>query len=157
MIRVYGMAASACRMEPETIRRPTTKRHDTSGWILPELTAEIIAAFYAVYNTLGYGMLESVHANALSIELRARGFSVGREVPVEIVYRGVQAGFFRLDLVVNDQVLVECKATEQLAASARPQVFNYLKCSRFPVALLLHFGPHPRHYRFVAPEVLARS
>ena len=75
-----------------------------------ELTAEIIAAFYTVYNALRFGLLERIYANALAIELRARGFRVEREVPVEVLYLGVQAGFFRLDLVVEDKVLVRAQA-----------------------------------------------
>ena len=122
-------------------------------WIEGELTREIIAAFYTVYNALGFGFLESVYANALAIELRARGFRVEREVGVEVFYLGVQAGLFRLDLLVEGKIVVECKATELLSPHARPQVFNYLKSSTFPVALLLHFGPGPKHHRFLRPDL----
>lgn len=137
--------------------RDRPKRHDTRTWIEGDLTREIIAAFYTVYNSLGFGLLESVYANALAIELRSRGFRVEREVAVEVVYLGEVAGYFRLDLVVEGKILIECKASEHLAPSARPQVFNYLKCSAYPVALLLHFGPAPRHHRFLAPALMCRS
>ena len=135
-----------------TTERP--QRHDTTGWIEADLTREIIAAFYTVYNALGFGLLEHVYANALAVELRARGFQVEREAPVEVTYLGVQVGFFRLDLLIEDKVIVECKATEHLTPGVRPQVFNYLKCSSYPVALLFHFGPSPKHHRFVRPDVL---
>jgi GxxExxY protein len=122
-------------------------------WIEGDLTREIISAFYTVYNALGSGVLESVYANALAIELRARGFKVEREVAVEVFYLGVQAGFFRLDLLVQGRIVVECKASEILSPAARPQVFNYLKATAHPVALLLHFGPTPKHYRYDRPAV----
>lgn len=123
-------------------------------WVEGDLTREIIAAFYTVYNALGFGFLESVYANALAIELRARGFRVEREVGVEVLYLGVQAGFFRLDLLVEGKIIIECKASELLSPAARPQVFNYLKACSHPVALLFHFGPTPKHYRFVHPTLM---
>ena len=128
------------------------KRHDDSGLIEGDLTREIIAAFYTVYNALGFGLLEVIYANALAIELRRRGFQVAREVAVDVFYLGERAGRFRLDLVVEGKVIVECKATELLLPGARAQVFNYLRCSSFPVALLLHFGPTPKHHRFVVTK-----
>lgn len=71
-------------------------------------------------------------------------------------YLGERAGRFRLDLVVEGKVIVECKATELLLPGARPQVFNYLRCSSLPVALLLHFGPTPKHHRFVVTKSLGQ-
>jgi GxxExxY protein len=52
-------------------------------------------------------------------------------------------------MVVDDRVIVECKATEHLAPSAGPQLVGYLRASTFQVGVLLHFGPHPKFYRFV--------
>ena len=121
------------------------------------LTREIIAAFLTVYNTLGFGLLESIYANCLAIELRARGYRVEREVPVEVYYLGVLAGRLRLDLVVEGKILVECKATDVLSPTARPQVFNYLRCASYPIALLLHFGAAPRTHRFIKPGILPHS
>ena len=137
-----------------TMEREHPNQRHSIHWIHGDLTREIIAAFFTVYNALGYGLLESVYVNALSIELRARGQRVAREVPIEVRYLDQIAGRFRLDMVVDDRVLIECKATEILTPAARPQVFNYLRCSSYPVALLFHFGPTPKHYRFVKPEIL---
>ena len=141
----------------DAMNREKAKRHDDGALIEGELTREIIAAFYTVYNALGYGLLEVIYANALAIELRRRGLRVEREVPVDVFYLGERAGRFRLDLVVEGKVIVECKATELLLPGARPQVFNYLRCSSYPVALLLHFGPAPKHYRFIAPNLIGRA
>lgn len=71
-----------------------------------ELTHAIIGAFYAVYNTIGYGFLESVYRNALVIELRRRGMRVEQEVPVEVFYLGERVGFYRIDLIVEGKILL---------------------------------------------------
>jgi GxxExxY protein len=116
-----------------------------------ELTYAIIGAFYAVYNVLGYGFLESVYRNALVVELRRRGLQVHHEVPVEVFYLGESVGFFRMDIVVEGKVLLEVKSSAALGDSNPRQVFNYLRASKLPVALLLHFGPKPSYKRFVSP------
>lgn len=106
-----------------------------------DITGEIISAFYAVYNELGYGFLESVYVRALAIELFQRRMQVAREVPVTVYYKGVTVGTYRADLVIADTVVVEAKATEQAGDSDRLQLLNYLRASGKEVGLLLHFGP----------------
>ncbi|HEX6941422.1 MAG TPA: GxxExxY protein [Gemmatimonadaceae bacterium] len=106
-----------------------------------DITGEIIAAFYAVYNELGYGFVESVYIRALAIELFQRRMNVAREVPVTVYYKGVTVGTYRADLVVADTVVVEVKAGEHAAEHDRPQLINYLRSSGKEVGLLLHFGP----------------
>ena len=129
----------------------TTRRKTSEGLLYEELTFAIIGAFYAVYNALGHGFLESVYRNALVIELQRRGLSVKREVPIEVSYRGQVVGTYRADLVVEDKVLLEIKAAPIIGETERRQVANYVRASRLPVALLLHFGPKPWHKRFLAP------
>jgi len=106
-----------------------------------ELTGEIIAAFYAVYNELGYGFLESVYVRAMAIELFARRTPVAREVPVSVFYKGVTVGVYRADLLAADTVVVEVKAGGESLDADRLQLLNYLRCSGKEVGLLLHFGP----------------
>ena len=118
------------------------------------LTQEIIGAFYTVYNALGYGFLESVYANALSLELGLRQLRVQREVAVEVQYMGQPVGRYRMDLVVEDRVLVEIKSTATIGEADRRQLFNYLKASPLLVGLLFHFGPKPAFERFVSPKAL---
>ena len=79
------------------------------------ITDKIIGAFFTVYNELGFGFLESVYSNAMTIELGKRLLAVKREVPVEVMYKGVGVGTFRFDILVGDVVLVEVKATETLS------------------------------------------
>jgi GxxExxY protein len=114
------------------------------------LTRSVIGAFFAVYNTLGYGFLEHVYVMALERELRARGHRVGREVCIPINYKGEELTTHRLDMIVDEKLVVETKATADLHKSAPRQVYNYLKATTLDVGLLLHFGPEPAFYRLVS-------
>jgi GxxExxY protein len=114
-----------------------------------EITPSIVGAFYEVYNTLGHGFLEHLYVRALEHELRARGHKVGREVWVRVTYKGNELGIKRLDLVVDDKVVVETKATTELASNAKRQLFNYLHATNLEIGLVLHFGPLPRFYPVV--------
>jgi GxxExxY protein len=114
-----------------------------------ELSYEIVGAFYTVYNALGYGFLESVYANALSVKLEMRKLKVQREVPVDVLYEGRCVGRYRMDMLVEGRVLIETKASAAVGASDNRQLFNYLRASKLPIALLLHFGPKPFYKRLV--------
>jgi GxxExxY protein len=70
------------------------------------LTHSIIAAFYEVYNTLGFGFFEQVYSKAMEFELRARGHKVGREVWVPVYYKGSPLSRQRVDMLVDDKVIV---------------------------------------------------
>ena len=112
-------------------------------------TESIIGSFYHVYSRLGYGFLENVYALALERELRARGHQVHREFPVTVFYEGEALTTIRLDMVVDEKVVVENKSTAVLPAFAQRQLFNYLRASSLEVGLILHFGPVARFYRLV--------
>jgi GxxExxY protein len=106
-------------------------------------TRRVIGAFYEVYNTLGYGFLEAVYARALERELRARGLAVAREVLIQVCYKGSMVGVFRADLLVEQRLVVELKATHALVRADTAQLMNYLRGSGLGEGLLLHFGPEP--------------
>ena len=111
----------------------------------------VIGAFYEVYNALGYGFLEHLYLAALEHELGARGHRVGREVPVRITYKGIELGTQRLDMLVDDRIVVEAKSTHALHPVATRQVYNYLRATGLGDGLVLHFGPEPRFYRVSGP------
>jgi GxxExxY protein len=115
-----------------------------------QLTHSVIGAFYAVYNTLGFGVLEQVYMSALERELRSRGHAVGREVYVPVIYNGEEIARQRIDMIIDRRLLVEAKSTQELHKSAKRQVYNYLRATRIQVGLLLHFGPEPCFYRLVS-------
>ena len=114
-----------------------------------QLTHSVIGAFYQVYNALGFGFLEHVYAMALERELRARGHTVGREVYVTVSYKGEVLTKQRIDMLVDERLVVETKATLELHKASNRQVYNYLCATRLQVGLLLHFGPEPAFYRLI--------
>ncbi|MBL7938163.1 MAG: GxxExxY protein [Flavobacteriales bacterium] len=109
-----------------------------------ELTQKIIAAFFKVYNTLGYGFLEKVYENAMVVELRSKGIEVKVQHPITVAYEGIQVGSYYADLFVEDQVIVELKAAEDICEEHEFQLVNYLKATNKEIGLLLNFGIRPR-------------
>jgi GxxExxY protein len=117
-----------------------------------DITEQILAAFYAVYNALGYGFLEKVYRNAMAIELAERSVEVITEAPILVYYHGRAAGEYYADLLVANKVIVELKATKTIAPEHEAQVLNYLKATLYEVGLLLNFGPQATKKRFVYPN-----
>ena len=109
-----------------------------------EISGAVVDAAMKVHSALGPGLLESAYAVCLTHELVKRGLKVNCEVPVLVVYDGVrlEAGY-RLDMLVEDTVIVELKAVEALAPIHQAQLLSYLKLSGKPIGLLINFHtPH---------------
>ncbi len=109
-----------------------------------EITEKIIGAFYKVYNTLGYGFLENVYQKALLLELQELNLKCEEEVPIDVLYKGEKVGKYRADIVVEDCVIVENKASESIVKENEYQLINYLKATNIEVGLLLNFGKKPQ-------------
>jgi GxxExxY protein len=109
-----------------------------------ELTDKVIACFFAVYNVLGYGFLESVYLRAMVIELEKMGLRVHVQHPISVFYKGEIVGEFFADLLVEGLVIVELKAVSALSVEHHAQLLNYLNATRCEVGLLLNFGPKPQ-------------
>jgi len=109
-----------------------------------EVTERVIAAFYHVYNTLGWGFLEWVYHNSLKYELEKWGVKVASQARFEVFYDGVPMGEFFTDLLVEDCVILELKSAEGIAPEHEAQLLNYLRASNIDVGLLLNFGPKPQ-------------
>jgi GxxExxY protein len=114
-----------------------------------DLTEKIIGAFFKVYNALGYGFPEKVYEKAMVLELAKLGLQVEQQKQVTVYYDGQVVGEYCADLVVNDVVIVELKAVQQLLAEHEAQLLNYLKATTIEVGLLLNFGPKPTFKRKV--------
>jgi len=112
-----------------------------------EITDLIIKSFYKVYNSLGYGFLEKVYENALRIELLKQGLNVEQQKNIKVFYETEQVGEYFADLLVNDLVIVELKAAENLCEEHEAQLLNYLKATELEVGLLLNFGKEPQFKR----------
>ena len=105
-----------------------------------EITEKIIGASYKVHNTLGYGFLEKVYQNSLSIELRSLDLEVDVEKPIKVLYNGEIVGNYVADIVVGGKVIVEIKAVKELSDIHEVQLVNYLKATGIEVGLLINFG-----------------
>jgi GxxExxY protein len=114
-----------------------------------KLTHSVIGAFFDVYNTLGFGFLEHIYVMAMERELVARGHRVAREVGVNVFYKGELLGTQRLDMVIDEKLVVEVKSTYELHRAATRQLHNYLRGTNLDVGLLLHFGPEAKFHRLI--------
>jgi GxxExxY protein len=112
----------------------TTSRHE-----FETLSSTILGAAVAVHKALGAGYHESVYANALSVALSERGVPHTREHELELSFHGVPIGRHRLDLLVDDSIVVELKAVEKVLELHKAQLRSYLKSTGLEIGLLLNF------------------
>jgi GxxExxY protein len=111
-----------------------------------QITSEIIGAAMAVHTALGPGLLEKAYEPCLLHELRKRGLRVAPRVELPLFYDGVRNELgYRLDLLVEDLVIVELKAAEAITPVYEAQLISYLKLSGKPIGLLINF--HVQHLR----------
>jgi GxxExxY protein len=105
-----------------------------------DLCGKVIGLAMKVHSALGPGFLESVYQNALVWELRKSGFKAEAERPISVQYDGQIVGAFTADLLVNDSLIVELKASQALAKAHEVQLVNYLVATGLDQGLLLNFG-----------------
>jgi GxxExxY protein len=106
-----------------------------------KLTEAIIGAAIDVHRNLGPGLLESAYEACLCFELGERGLKVEQQKPLPVIYKNIQLDIgYRLDLLVEDKVVIEVKAIEQLAQIHQAQLLSYLKLSGYQVGLLINFN-----------------
>lgn len=106
-----------------------------------DITEKIISAAYEVYNKLGPGFLENVYENCMVIALKKRGLKIVRQKPYRMLYDGEPAGEFRLDILVEDCVVVEFKAVAGIMPLVfKAQTISYLRLTKLLVGLLINFG-----------------
>ena len=105
-----------------------------------ELSEIIIGCAIEVHRQLGPGLLESAYQECLAYELREKGLSVRKEVPRPIVYKEVKLDHgYRIDILVNDLVVVEIKSVEALSPVHEAQLLTYLKLGEYKLGLILNF------------------
>ena len=105
------------------------------------LTREIIGAAIEVHRHLGPGLLESAYRRCLMQELSLRGISFESELPVSLQYKGMQLeSGYRLDLLIQDAVVVETKSVEALAKVHEAQLLTYLRLGGWSVGMLINFN-----------------
>ena len=109
---------------------------------LNEITSEIINAAITVHKEIGSGLLESVYQSCMIIEIINRGLHVESEVAVPVMYKGVKVckDGFRLDLLVEELVVVELKSVEKIQPIHKKQLLSYLRLTHKPLGLLINFN-----------------
>ena len=106
-----------------------------------EITYKIRGSIYNVYNALGPGLLESVYEAALCYELRKQGLSVESQVKLDVVYDGqVLPVDFRLDILVEDTVIIELKSVEEIKPVHHKQLLTYLRIAQKHIGILVNFN-----------------
>jgi GxxExxY protein len=108
---------------------------------LNEITGEIVDAAYKLHRTLGPGLLEAVYELLLFKDLERRGLRAARQFPIAFDYDGLQfEEICRIDLLVENRVIVEIKSVERLAPVHPKQLLTYLRLMNLPIGLLINFG-----------------
>jgi GxxExxY protein len=108
---------------------------------LDQISGEILDTSIRLHRELGPGLLESVYETVLAGKLIASGYRVERQKTVDILFEGQRFdGAFRIDLLVEDSVLVEIKSVERLNAAHAKQLITYLRLTKQPLGLLVNFG-----------------
>ena len=106
-----------------------------------EISGSVVDAAFQVHETLGPGLLESVYEQCLEYELTNRGLDIKRQVQVPLRYKDLEFDCgFRIDLLVNDAVVVELKAVDVVLPIHRAQILTYLKITGHRVGLLINFN-----------------
>lgn len=104
-----------------------------------EITKTVIGCSMDVINELGSGFLESVYEKALLIALEQKGLTSKSQFPIPVQFRNQNVGNFIADILVENKVLVELKATKEIAPEHEAQIINYLKATGYSVGLLINF------------------
>jgi GxxExxY protein len=125
---------------------PQRAQRNTEVVGINAITEAIIGAAMKVHSALGPGLLESAYEACLAHELRKAGFDVRSQVELPVIYDGVRVDLgYRIDLLVNDLVIVELKCVEKIAPIHEAQILSYLKLGKKRIGLIINF--HVRHLK----------
>lgn len=117
--------------------------------VYPDLSYKIMGAIFEVHKKLGPGFLESVYEKALIQELSSREIIVETQKTIDLTYRDKKVGVHRLDLIVEDKVVVELKTVERFSVHHKAQLTSYLKASGYKLGILVNFSKSRVEYRRV--------
>jgi GxxExxY protein len=106
-----------------------------------KLTEQIIGSAYRVYNTMGFGFVESVYEKCLLIELQKAGIQTQAQKPITVFYGEQIVGDFVVDMIIEDLVIMELKSVRRIVTAHEVQLVNYLTATHKDIGLLINFGP----------------
>ena len=118
-----------------------------ADFIHSDITKRIIKSFYSVYNKLGFGFLEKVYENAMMIELMSDGLYCEKQKPIKVYYKEKIVGDYYVDILVENKIIIELKASEGIVEEHELQLINYLKATDLEIGLLLNFGKQAQFNR----------
>ncbi len=118
-----------------------------------EITGDILKCSFDVHNVLGGGFLEKVYENALVIELRKLGHKVTQQDSINVKYLDKYIGSYVSDVVVDDKVIIELKATDKVLDQYRFQLLNYLRGTGYEVGMVLCFGSEQVKFKRVVNSI----
>jgi GxxExxY protein len=115
-----------------------------------EISYRIVGLAMQVHTELGYGFLEKIYENALAIMFEENGIGFQQQMPIKVLFHGRIVGDYIADFVVENSIILELKAAENLNDVHRAQTLNYLKATGFRLAYLLNFGKRKlEHVRLI--------
>lgn len=120
----------------------------------PQITYQINKCVFDVYNTLGNIWNEETYENALEIALNESGFHCQRQVEYDVYYYQYRVGKYRMDMVINDDIVIELKAVPETLPLHKAQLISYLKGTQKPIGLLANFGQEEKAYYQYFPNKL---
>jgi GxxExxY protein len=113
------------------------------GLIRDDLSRQVIGAAIGVHKALGPGLFEAVYHAALIEELRRRSTPFTSELPLEVNYKGVNLGIgYRMDLLINDEIVVELKAVDKVLPIHEAQLMTYMKLAKARIGYIINFNVH---------------
>jgi len=108
--------------------------------IFKELSFEILSAVFTVHNELGPGYSEGIYESALAKEFEDRGIKYERQKLIAVYYKNEKVGEYRLDMVVEEKIILELKAVSELNKLFAAQLLSYLKATNLKLGILINFG-----------------
>jgi len=108
-----------------------------------DLTEKVIKVFLDVYNRLGYGYSKDIYIEALAYEMHTQGLVYEKEIPIEIFYKEIKVGQYKLDFVIDEKVLLYIDTCDKVSDRAEYAIITHLKSSKFEIGLVLNFGRVP--------------
>lgn len=112
-----------------------------------DLSYKIVGLAMQVHTELGFGFLEKVYENALMVLFEENGIDAVQQAPVTIPFHGRIVGDYIADIVVENSIILELKALDSIAEIHKAQTLNYLKATKYRLALLINFGKHRLEYK----------
>jgi GxxExxY protein len=115
-------------------------KSSTEHILFPELSYQLMSIMFEVHNQLGPGYTEDIYEKAVVYELKCRGIAYEEQKPILVTYKGQPMGYYRLDLVIDEKIILELKAVSSLNDLFKQQLLSYLKATDLRLGLLINFG-----------------